>query len=299
MLKGRSFLYKVYGLVVSSEFELKELDPCERPQSVDVTVKYSKLGLFHPDANQEFSFSKHRQKIILPAVGAFILEGSSTVYVEPKPGVSEDLLAVPLLGPILAILLHLRGLFILHGSAIVYEGKAYGFVGDKGAGKSTLASMLLKNPDVQFLTDDLLVVSRKLEVLRGYPQMKLSDEALSHSDQKLGKVRPPPIQEFPKHQFLLGERLPFAKVPLGGIFELRRSLHTAIEHLTPAEGISTLLRFSYISRFRKRQIGYEERRELFAITTKIASSNLVNRITVPNRIDELHRVVGVLSSDST
>lgn len=294
MLTPRKHMYEVYGLTISSEFEMKELKPSDGVGLVDVTIEFADLGLLDARSEHSFSFGEDRQEIILPTVAAFVIIGLDRVLVEPKQGVSIDLLAVPFLGPVLAILLHMRRQFILHGSAIRHNGKAFGFVGDKGAGKSTLAAMLLKNQGVQLLTDDLLVVSDDLEVLCGYLQLKLSDEAVSHSDQTLASVRPPPIEEFPKNQVLLNSYGNGQSVPLGGIHELRRGSEAKVEDVPMVDAIRILLRFSYISRFSKRVPSDAEKRDLFQITTKIAATGCVKRIYVPDDIGALDQVLDVL-----
>ena len=294
MNKPKIYKYEIYGLVIASAFPIQELNPCNEERAVDINIVFADLGLINPDAKVEVSFSEDRQVIILPAVGAFILDGMDTVLVERKPGVSDDFLAVPLLGPVIAISLHLRRKFILHGSAVVYNGKAYGFVGDKGAGKSTLAAMLLKNPGVDFLTDDLLVVESDNGLIRGYPQLKLSDEALANSDQSLGRVRPPPIDIFPKNQFLLNDHLPYDTVPIGGIFELRRDLDARVEDLSSADALRVLLRFSYMGRFQDRQVSSIERADTFSTTTALSSTGRVKRIFVPDRITDLDKVIDLL-----
>jgi len=286
-----NYTYRVYDLIVSSELEIKELKPCEATSAVDFSVKFADLELLQQHEFPAVSFSTRRQEVVYPGVGAFVIDGLDKVYIERAPDVSDAFLAVPLLGPVLAILLHLKRHFVLHGSAVIYDGKAYGFVGDKGAGKSTLAAMLLKNPEVEFLTDDLLVVTDDLQVLRGYPQMKLSDEALHHADQNLGRVRPPPINRFPKNQFLLKSHLPDGGVPIGGIFELVRSTKTEIEHLDMKESIRTLLRFSYMARFEERELSDLEKRDLFRSTTLMAASGRIKRLQVPKQIEALDRVI--------
>lgn len=291
MIGTQYFTYEVYGLVIASEFELKELNPCPNPIKVDLTVKFADLGLLTEKKEQKFIFSDDRQVFILPPVGAFILDGTDTVLVEPNPIVSHELLALPLLGPVLAIFLHTRGRFLLHGSAVVNQGKAFGFVGDKGAGKSTLAAMLLKNQGVQLLTDDLLVLSDDLKVLRGYAQLKLSDEALAQSGQQLGSVRPPPIDKFPKNQLLLTMELPDMIVPIGGVFELVRGSNLAVETLSLADAMRVLLRFSYIARFHERELNEVEKAKLLSATARIATAGLVKRIIVPERISELDQVI--------
>ncbi|NBC85561.1 MAG: hypothetical protein GVY25_05150, partial [Bacteroidetes bacterium] len=50
------------------------------------------------------------------------------------PDVAEGTLRAPLLGVVLGTLLHQRGLHTLHASAVVVDGGAVAFVGEKGAG---------------------------------------------------------------------------------------------------------------------------------------------------------------------
>ena len=295
MLSASCFMYEVYGLTISSEFEIQELNSCNPDSPIDVVVKFANLGLIKNATEVSFSFSENQQTIVLPAVGAFVINGLNSVLVEPKSGVGHDFLAVPFLGPVLAILLYSRGLFVLHGSAIVRKGLAYGFLGDKGAGKSTLAAMLLNNENVELLTDDLLVVNKDFEVLCGYSQLKLSDEALGYSNQNLGHVRPPPIEQFPKNQFLLKKRATFKSVPMGGIFELKRDTGARIEAIPISEAIRVLLRFSYIARFTDRLVDPSEKQNLFSLASNIASTQRVNRIYVPDCISKLKDVIRILN----
>lgn len=299
MKNQQAYRYIVYDLIVSSEFEIKELKPFEGDTEVDLTISFASLGLLEPDAALGISFNKDRQVFVFPFVAAIVLEGLNTILVEPKPGVSTDLLAVPILGPVLAVALHMRNKFLLHGSAVVHDTRAYGFIGDKGAGKSTLAAMLLKNPDIDFLTDDLFVIDENLDVLRGYSQMKLSEDAMQYADHGLGRVRPPPIEEFPKKQFLLNSTQPNLPLPIGGIFELRRANDTHIENLSLQEALRVLLRFSYISRFVNRELDDTEKRKLFEFTARIAASGKVKRLYVPDDISRLDQVVSALRSVSS
>ncbi|MEL7110634.1 MAG: hypothetical protein AAGL99_15325 [Pseudomonadota bacterium] len=245
----------------------------------------------HPDAVQYHSFSENRQVLVFPEVAGFIIDGRKKIYIERKPDASSALLALPFLGPVLAVWLNVRRKFTLHGSAVLHQGRAYGFVGDKGAGKSTLASMLLKNPGVEFITDDLLVITESKYVLRGYPQMKLSDEALSHSNRELGHVRPPPIEDFPKNQFRLDSQSSDEQVPVGCVFELRRSTEARIEDLDLQSALRVLLRFSYMSRYVDREMSSTEKQDLFRTTTQLAASGRVKRLYVPERIESLDEVI--------
>lgn len=64
-----------------------------------------------------------------------------------------------LLGPVLGLALRQRGVIALHASAVVVDGSAWGFVGEGGTGKSTLATAMARagHPVV---TDDLLALRK-------------------------------------------------------------------------------------------------------------------------------------------
>jgi hypothetical protein len=53
-----------------------------------------------------------------------------------------------------ALLRHLRGEITLHASSVARDDAAIAFVGDSGAGKSTVAAQLCLDPDVALLSDD-------------------------------------------------------------------------------------------------------------------------------------------------
>ena len=85
-------------------------------------------------------------------------------------------------GPGLGVLLHRRGVLVLHGAAIDVDGRAVVLLGEKGAGKSTTAASLLARGH-RLLADDLVAIDTgSLEsgapvVLPGPTQMKLWPEA--------------------------------------------------------------------------------------------------------------------------
>lgn len=62
-----------------------------------------------------------------------------------------------LLGPVLGLVLRLRGELAVHASAVVHEGRAWAFVGPGGSGKSTLAAALARD-GLPLLTEDVLAL---------------------------------------------------------------------------------------------------------------------------------------------
>src|SRR5262249_5114775 len=164
----------------------------------EVRIVLRDLGLIVGAAAAHHRFSAQRQTFIYPRIGAFIITADDEIAVEVAPGASANLVALPLLGPVMGVLLHLRGRFVLHGSAVEFGSAGYGFVGDKGAGKSTLAAALVGS-GAALLSDDLLAFDDKGSILPAFPQLKLSSEALAMSGRVDARVMPSPAEGFPKH----------------------------------------------------------------------------------------------------
>jgi hypothetical protein len=88
--------------------------------------------------------------------------------------------ATYLIGPILSLVLHLRGAVMLHASVVRIGDVAVAFVGPQGAGKSTTAaSFALAGFPV--LTDDVAAVreeDRLFRVVPAYPRIRLWPESV-------------------------------------------------------------------------------------------------------------------------
>lgn len=84
-----------------------------------------------------------------------------------------------LVGPVLGFVLRRRGTLALHAGASVLDGRAVGFVGPGGAGKSTLVAALARRGHAA-LTDDLLALEQQGEVWLAQPgptRLRLWDDS--------------------------------------------------------------------------------------------------------------------------
>ncbi len=85
--------------------------------------------------------------------------------------------AIWLFGPVLILALARLGVYCLHASAFQKDGVATVFVGQSGAGKSSLARAVLNRAGAQRLCDDITPIAMragKLYVLPHFPQLKLT-----------------------------------------------------------------------------------------------------------------------------
>lgn len=110
-------------------------------------------------------------------LGQFLLEhkGPALRVVAATSGVTEELLAEVLLGPLLALALATDDVLLLHASACEVAGQIVLFLGESGTGKSTLAANLGGN----LLADDQVAIDAiSIEMLPEFPQPKLAPERL-------------------------------------------------------------------------------------------------------------------------
>lgn len=110
-------------------------------------------------------------------VGRFLMEGGRRVVIEPAAGAAESDLRLFLLGTILGVLCHQRGLLPIHASAVNIDGRAVVFAGDSGAGKSTIAAALGQRGH-PLVADDIVAINRQSMALPAFPQRKLAIDVL-------------------------------------------------------------------------------------------------------------------------
>ncbi|MGH9758144.1 MAG: HPr kinase/phosphorylase, partial [Candidatus Acidiferrales bacterium] len=179
-------------------------------------------------------------------------EGTKIWAVWPATSSLEDA-ASYLLGPILGLVLRLRGTTCLHASAVEIHGCAVIFPGEEGAGKSTTAAALARRGHA-VLSDDVVALAERdgaFFVLPAYPYLSLWEDSvkmLYGAEDALPAFSP----NFDKRMLsLAAHNLRFEKqaLPLGAVFLLgdRSADDRApwIEALNPHENLVSLVVNSY------------------------------------------------------
>ncbi|MFD2502183.1 hypothetical protein ACFSTI_29590 [Rhizorhabdus histidinilytica] len=203
--------YFAFGLSIRSDIPLPELSPSELTgRDADLSIRLEPCGRplppeasgvvidLDPDGGHYLAW---------PGVAAFRFHGPARIDVEPYPGISAELLAFPLLGPVFGLMLHMRGALVLHASGVAIGGRSAVFVGDKMAGKSTTAGAFVEAGH-RLLTDDLLAIDLVdplvPRILPAFAQLKLSEESSAAIDLGDAEALPLAHASLPKRQFRLG-----------------------------------------------------------------------------------------------
>ncbi|CDX40748.1 HPr kinase [Mesorhizobium sp. ORS 3359] len=293
--------YKAYGLVIASEVALPELEPT-RPATPDLEIAVGRVdlpGQATRDATA-FRFEPTRQYLSWQAVGTFLISGANRIDVDPAPGVDDPLLAFPLLGPVMALALHQRGLLVLHASAIEVGGKSVIFMGDKGAGKSTTAGAMIRAGH-RLLTDDVVALDLsdpdRPMILPGFPQLKLAPDAAGAIRLEQAEVRPQVHPQIDKAQHRLRDGFATEAVPVSRIYVLERSVQAAISPLSGAAALPAIIKFSYITRFGRQALPGDFASMHLSQCAQIAGRVGISRLEVPAGLARIDEAVAAIDAD--
>jgi hypothetical protein len=293
--------YRAFGLTIQSEIPLPELMPAP-PGPVDLVIALRPTGrpTPRPEDGVSFAFTADEHYLAWPGVAAFRIHGTERIDVEPDPEAPLAYLAFPLLGPVLGLLLHLRGLLVLHASAIDIGGRSAIFVGDKMAGKSTTAAAFLRAGH-RLLTDDLLAIDLSdpahPQILPAFPQLKLSDDASAAVRIDGAEALPLVYEGFEKRQHRLGGEFSFDQITPSRLYVLDRG--GDVPHAFPLTGIEALkavLRFSYIVRFGKEALPGKLEAEHMQRCAALARTVQVARLQIPADLARLDETVALVEN---
>ena len=202
-----------------------------------------------------------------------------------------------LLGPVLGLLLRLRGVTCLHASAVAFEDRSVAFVGQTGSGKSTTAAAFARQ-GYGVISDDIVALVEhegSLHVMPAYPHLCLWPESvrmLYDSPEALPRLLP----DWDKRRLALGEqgtRFESRCLPLGAIYllsERRPNPAPYVESMRPQNALLALVADTYANKILDREMRARE----FAVLGRLVTTVPVRRVYPhedPTRLEELCSVL--------
>jgi hypothetical protein len=158
--------YRIAGLTASSDVEMPGAyadGPAATTADIQIQAGAAPQQLEDAVASgPTWSMGPGRFLLCVPSVARFLLSEGRSIAYELEPGAEPDDVVAFLVGTVFGILLHQRGLVVLHASGVELDGRAALFLGASGAGKSTLAAALVQR-GYRLVTDDFCVVSLDAE----------------------------------------------------------------------------------------------------------------------------------------
>lgn len=291
-------VHRAFGLTVSTDIELPELPRAERtsPKEVDVVIERGTVDrptevdsatVFHYESSDEY-------QLLYPAADVLI-KGGRQIVVDPAQDTPCEIIRHLVLGPAFNYLLHQRNVLVLHASVVSIDGTAVAFAGDSGQGKTTTASMFLRDGH-HVLSDDVAAItfeSGSPVVRSGYPSIKLDPALVEQFD--LDVEEPSQIcQKRDRHFHGLCHDQPSEPIPLKRVYLLQDGDTVEIASIPSEEQLMELIRNTYIVAILG---GNGEASGNFSQCATLKRTVDVRELHRPRKLDMLSDVVNAVTAD--
>ena len=250
-------MYTAYGLLIDSELDLPEFTAVATSEAAaDVRVRFG--DVVEEEASEvprEYGsayITKERVYYRHPRVGIFEIKEGQTITIQRGAQYDEEMTRMCITNLAMGIILHQRNVFTLHASAAEIDGEAVVFLGDKGAGKSTMVTALSRRGH-KVITDDVLGVltdadEDRVRVVPGYAQVKLLPDAVEHVLNDDPEQYQRVYAATPKRVHTLAGSSTETSIPLRTIYRLSLGDQVAVEPIAPQQAFLTLMRQAYLRR---------------------------------------------------
>ena len=315
--------YVAYGLLFTSNWPISGFQKADSlPRSPDVQIKFRSL----PKCNSSISESKLRyassyvgqkgvpdlriwdiangeflRMLYSDGVEFWLDREFATVWAHWPENCSLADTLTYLLGPVLGLVLRLRGVLCLHASAVSIDDHAAVFVGSEGTGKSTTAAAFARE-GFAVLSDDIVALVEhgdEFQVLPAYPRLNLwpdSVKLLYGSPDAL----PPVSVGWDKRCLALGEaggpRFEERHLRLGTIYifdDISQHGTENIEVISQKNALMMLVGNTYAANF----LDTKQRAEEFAVLGRLVAKVPVRRINARRNVTGINELCELIRQD--
>ena len=315
--------YRVYGHILSCNAPLNELEQTLSPDSTentDLQILFSSpderiplalswyLTISLADGTPWLRCARVSPGYLLhfPNLANFVFDTSSdSIRCVPQQQTPAHTLHHLLLDQVLPLVLNYKGREVLHGAAVITPYGACAFVGQTGAGKSTLAASFL-SAGYSVLTDDCVVLDAhggNIVAIPAYPGLRLWDDTIAALFGTTGACAP--VSHYTaKQRFTAAlSTVPFCSsaVPLVGIYVLDTSdaghaprvFSPVVSLLAEREAFMALLSLAFKLDIQDHSMLTREFGFLHRLVTQVP----IRRLTVPDSFAALPAVHAAVLHD--
>jgi hypothetical protein len=319
-----SFHYFVFGLHLCSNLPLSGVVPSDSPaEKCDVELHLGTLPRAiaeNPNGAEELSYvsadidasGEPLLKISEVGNGAFVRltyadrtrfwldRERAHVWAAWPSELSLENTVSYVLGPVLGVLLRLRGVTCLHASAVSIGDRGVVFVGQAGSGKSTTAAAFARQ-GYGVISDDIVALAESegaFYLMPAYPHLCLWPESvqmLYDSPEALPRLVP---NEDKRRMSLGAEGTRFENrcLPLGAIYvlgERRPNPAPYVEVVRPQSSLLTLVADTYANKILDREMRARE----FAVLGRLVTTVPIRRVHANADASKLKELCNLICED--
>lgn len=248
--------YLAYGLGIQSEIEIPEFieqsPSIEQPHDVEVTIclapQFRPQQFLPPEALEQrwcLQIDRESALVYVQDLALFKIEQGRQITIQAAPGQALEEVRFFLIGTVMAILLYQRGLLVLHGSAVNFQGSALTFLGISGEGKSSTVAAF-ERQGYGILADDIAAVDtsqKTLAIAAGAPQLKLGPESAAALGFDYARLAPL-HRRADKRAYRFHRGFATAALPIRKLFSLVDGEEFSIRQLSAQASIMELTKHS-------------------------------------------------------
>lgn len=292
--------YSAYNLTIQSELPLP-LPQCQFSEHPDIIITLGETEEpEHLSRTYDGVWYAHGENSLFlkwDRIGSYLIREGKWIVISQSHAPRTMSPVVPLLGTVMAIAMHQRGMTSLHGSSVLVDGAAIIFLGEKGEGKSTIAGYFQKQGH-SLLSDDVCAIDMQRQesptIYPSFSKIKLWPDAmqyLEYSPEKHEKVHP----SFEKRNISLNNGFTYSPSPVADIFVLTTSPEVTLEPLIGHQAIPVLIPHLIINRFPEQQPA-ELTRDIFFQLIKLLKNVPLYRLGRPRDISLLPIVAELVNN---
>ena len=275
----KAYTYKAFGIRFKSDFEIPELMKEEGEAAVEILLGKAPEKL--ENATQKgIRYEARTGEFLLwvDDIAKYYVQNGKSITVELLKNEADKEVRLFLLGSAFGALFIQRGLLPIHGSTIKFGNSASTFTGLSGVGKSSIAAHFI-HQGFQALADDISVVNDRLEVLPGFPSLKIWNDVLQKLNiniETLDLIRP----NMKKFQLPISKNYCTEAVPLKNLVVLstKNTPGFELEELTGIKKFNAVKNNTYRYRFVK---GLEKQQDHFQVLNKLLPQIKVYKVSRP------------------
>lgn len=225
--------YLIFGLTVASDIELEGAYELEQTGSIQIRIQqeqfeeaYVKVSELERN-NRQVGVVKHYEEnwacLRFKDHGVFIIENGDTIKYHLYDWHEDHFVSQIFLCFCMTVLLVQRNTTLLHGSALLYRGKALIISGESGAGKSSLANEIMSRGYKQ-MSDDIVAVGQNDKGMVAYPSFpvrKLCADFVEQEGMDKNSLIPMSDEEREKYGLILKDEYYNQEVLLGAMVIIR------------------------------------------------------------------------------
>jgi hypothetical protein len=232
----------------------------------------------------------------------FLSQNWGTIECYPAPGMSRQDIECWLFGLVLAYLLQRRNIFSLHGAAVECHGKAIGFLGNNGYGKSTLAYFFLRKGH-RLVTDDVLALvdqGTHFMALPACPSMNLWPKTMTELGSENVNLSTSELKEMKARLSLRSTDSLFSRseVPLDRLYLLSPiqegyGNRVEISQVSPSLGLRELFRHTRAGSV----LGMDDQKRLMQFFGRLSSTVSIRQLQFAGGFDKLPAIYEAILQD--